>query len=98
MLDVRAAYRSCRFRPQRDRFAVAFLKRVHFLRNDVCLCADGACEKFRLFENRRANLAEAVRDKNFAGGLLDAIPQRRIRREDVARSFDGLESHFNLER
>src|SRR5262249_40887749 len=55
--------------------------------------ADAAGEEFGRFKNRRADFVEVVGTEDIADGGLDEIPQRRIRREQVARSsrsFDHL--------
>src|SRR2546429_1080545 len=50
-----------------------------------------AGKQVRCFKDRQANLAKAVGSENLLGGLLDAVPQRRFRRQQIARALDGLE-------
>ena len=51
-------------------------------------------EQLGLLKNRQANFGEAERAENLARGLLDAVPQRGLRRKNVAHTFDGLEFNF----
>jgi len=46
-----------------------------------------------LFKNRQANFGEAESAKDLARGLLDAVPQRGLRRENIAHAFDSLKFH-----
>src|ERR1700687_2307705 len=66
-------------------------KHIHFFFNDIGLCANCASEECWLLKNRRANFGEAESAEDIARGLFDAVPQRGLRRENVAHAFDGLE-------
>ena len=57
-------------------------------------CPTDRANKFRLLENRQTNFGEAECAEHLARGLLDAVPQRGLRRKNVAHAFDGLEFHF----
>src|SRR3546814_7378950 len=50
-------------RPQRDRVAAAILERVHLLGDDVGRIAERSREDLGELENRRRDLAEAVRSE-----------------------------------
>ena len=52
-----------------------------------------------VFKDRRADLAEVVAGKDWRGGGLDAVPERRLRRQKIARAahgFQGLAHSDNL--
>src|SRR4029077_3886827 len=67
-------------------------EREHFLRNYVCVAADGASKQLGLLENRRTDFAVAEGGEDFVGGLLDAIPERGFGRQEIACATDRLES------
>ena len=70
--------------------------RVHFLGDDVGFFTHAAGKERRVLEYRRANLAEVVAGKDGAGGGLDAVPKRGLRRQQVARAAHGFQGTHNL--
>src|SRR4029077_6332130 len=66
-------------------------KGVHLFRDDIGVGADGAGEEGSLLEDGEANVGEIVGFEDVAGGLLDAIPEGRGGRKDVADAFDGAD-------
>ena len=83
-----------RLRPQADRGLVAIREGVHLLAYDIRIRADGPREQIGLFENRQPDFPKIVGLENLTRGLLEPIPKRRIRRQDVARAFNGSELSF----
>ena len=78
--------------------ALAVLPRVHLLRNNVGLLAHAPRKEPSVFEDGGANLAEVVAGKDLACGCFDAVPQLRLRRQQIARpahSFQGLAHNAN---
>src|SRR6266852_212346 len=73
---------------------IVILECVHLLAHDVRLAAHCSRKQFRRLENGLTNLAEPERPKHFARGLIDAVPQLRLWRQQVARSFCRLEFCF----
>ena len=63
------------------------LERVHLLGNHIGVGADGAGEEFGWLEDGQADFAVAVGGEDFAGGLLDAVPEGGVWREDVANAL-----------
>jgi hypothetical protein len=57
----------------------------HFFGNNVSFFSHSAGEEFGRFENRRANFLEVVGAEDIAHHGLDVVPQRRIRRQKIAR-------------
>ncbi len=67
---------------------------VHRLRHNVRgFDTNRARKQFRRLKYRQPNLAVAIGAKHLSRRLLDAVPQRRLRRQDVAHTFNGLEFH-----
>ena len=65
------------------------IQNVHFLIYYVRVGSDRASEEICLFENRRADIAEAVSFEDLAGSLFDVVPQGAIGRKDIAGAFNG---------
>jgi hypothetical protein len=57
--------------------------------DNVGFFADGSSKQIGVLECRRPDIAEIVRFEEIARCLLEPIPQRGIRRQDVASAFDG---------
>src|SRR5205807_1554584 len=65
--------------------------RVHLLRNNIRFFANTPRKQTRLLEDRRANLLEVVGAKHIPHRRLHKIPQRRLRRQKIARSSHGFD-------
>ena len=76
--------------------ASAVLPGVHLFGDDVGFFADAAGEEAGVFEDGGADFAEVVAGEDGAGGGLDAIPEGRFGREQVARAPDGFEGGHDL--
>ncbi len=64
---------------------------VHLLGDDVGFFADAAGEEGGVFEDGGADFAEVVAGEDGAGGGLDAVPEGRFRRQQVARAPHGFQ-------
>ena len=76
--------------------AFAVLPGVHLLGNDVGFFAHAAGKQASVFENGRADFAEVVAGEDLAGGGLDAVPESRFRRQQVAGAAHGFEGGHDL--
>ena len=74
----------------------AVLPGVHLFGDDVGFFADAAGEEAGVFENGCPDFAEVVAGEDGAGGGLDAIPEGRFGREQVARAPHGFEGGHDL--
>src|SRR5580658_1989417 len=73
---------------------IVIRERVHLFADDVRITADGAGKEIGRLKDGRADFAEAVGGEEFVGGLLDAVPESGVWREQVACAADGLEFGF----
>jgi len=64
---------------------------VHLFGDDVGLLAHGAGEELGLLEDGSADLMEVVDAEDVAGGGFDEVPQRGLRRQQVAGAADGFD-------
>jgi hypothetical protein len=90
VLDVGAAHRRSRLWAQTHRRLVAIFERIHLFADDIRVETNRTLKQFRVLEDRHANFAKAERRENGVCGLLDAIPKRGFRREQIADAFDRL--------
>ena len=74
--------------------SLMILEGVHFLGNNIRFLPNRSRKQIRLLKNRQTNFGEAEGAEHLARGLLDAVPQRGLRRENVAHTFDGLKFHL----
>src|ERR1700676_2266468 len=90
VLDVGPHYTGCIFGTQRQHLPLLavcpwpVLPRIHFLRDNVGLFAHTTRKQFRRLENWRANLLEVVSAEHIPNRRLHKIPQRRLRRQQIA--------------
>jgi hypothetical protein len=82
--------------PQRERFLVAILKRVHLFRHNIRVFSHTTRKQFGALKDRSANLGKAVQVEDLAGGVLHTSPECRLWGEDIAGTFDGLDHCFGL--
>lgn len=97
MFDIGADDTGGVFRAKREglRFftggAGAVLPCVHLLGDDVGLFANAAGKEFRGFQDRRADLAEAVAGEDGTGGGFDAVPEGGFGGEQITGAAYGFE-------
>src|SRR5205085_12345543 len=71
--------------------AAAVFPSEHFLADNIGLFPHRAFEQLQILDDGSANLAEIVDAKHVAHRRLDEVPQRRLRREQVARAANGFD-------
>ena len=92
VLEVRAADRRRRFRPQRQRAAPAIGERVGLLLYDVGPAAGRADDQFRVLDPGRVDAAVAVESAHLLHLSRDPLPERLLGREDVVGAARRLEA------
>ncbi len=63
---------------------------IHLLCHDVGIFTHAAGEQLRGLENRRADFLEVVGAEHIAHSGLHEVPQRRLRREQIAGASNGF--------
>ena len=67
---------------------------IHFLRYDVGIGAYGTNKELHCLKNWGPDFTVAIGGEDVARGLLNAVPQRRFRRQDVSDALDGADLSF----
>ena len=80
-----------RLGPHRDLIAVAILKGIHLLLDDIGRLTDRAAEELGPFEHRKPNLTVAVTIEELRSAGLDTLPVGCVRRQDVVHAPHGLD-------
>ena len=100
VLDVGAHHAGGVFRAKSKRLAFLTLRPsavfpgIHLLRDHVGFLAHTTSKKFGRLENRRAYLVKIVSAENVTHRRLDKVPQRRLRRQKIARSSYGFDHEY----
>src|SRR5439155_14285806 len=89
VLDISAHHGGCGLGPKRQGLVIAVFEGIHLLHHDVGILAHTAREKGGLLENWSANLPEIVGRKDSTGRVLDMLPKRRLRRQQITGTLDG---------
>ncbi|MNE77116.1 hypothetical protein D3C80_1734040 [compost metagenome] len=79
------------FRTQRQAFAVAVVKGIHFFFHDVGHFTDSAFKQWGLLYNRHTDFTVAVAAEHMFQRSFDALPQCGIFRQVVVHAANGLD-------
>ena len=88
--DIGPAYPRRELRPQRQRFAVAVLERVHFLRNHVRRLAQRPRKHAGEFHHRHLHALEAEAPPDIAERLHHMLEPRRLISQEILHAPHGL--------
>ena len=102
MLDIRAHHPRGILRPQRQHLRLLalgprlVLPGIHLLRNNVGFLAHPARKQRRVFKNGGSDFAKVVAGKHLPRRLLNVVPERRFRWQQISRAAYGFQCAHNL--